>query len=303
MSEGATTAAAGHWVHDLDPFVFQFGDGFGIRWYGLAYLFGLLAGWWLMRRWSRRGLIPMSDKQVGDLVMYIGIGMILGGRLGYCVFYQPSLFVTFGDELPFWGLLAINQGGMASHGGIVGFFVATWLFARKHRIALWVLGDGVATGIPIGIMAGRIANFINGELWGRATDAPWGVIFPAAPGAAQGVARHPSQLYAVVLEGLIPFLLALAVYGRHRRPGLNVGIILATYSIGRFVGEFFRQPDAHFVEEGDPLGTIILGLSMGQLLTLPLFAVGCWFLWYAWSRGPRPELYRAPAPDPAEAAP
>lgn len=286
--EAPQPTAPAHWVHDLDPFLFQFGDGFGIRWYGLAYLFGLLAGWWLMRRWSRRGLIPMNDKQAGDLVMYIGIGMIVGGRLGYCLFYQPSLFVTWLDHLPFWGALAINEGGMASHGGIVGFFVAGWLFARKHRIPLWVLGDGVATAIPLGIMAGRLANFINGELWGRTTDVPWGVIFPGAPGAELGIARHPSQLYAVVLEGLIPFAIAMIVYGRHRRPGLNVGIILATYAFGRFVGEFFRQPDPQ-------VGFLVLGLSMGQLLTIPLFAVGCGFLWYALRRPAQPGRYDPPA--------
>jgi phosphatidylglycerol:prolipoprotein diacylglycerol transferase len=288
----AAPPTGGHWVHDLDPFLFQFGDGFGIRWYGLAYLFGLLAGWWLMRRWSRRGLIPINDQAVADCVMYIGLGMILGGRLGYCIFYKPELFITWMDHLPFWGVLAINEGGMASHGGIIGFFIGGWLFARRHGVSVWVFGDGVATGIPVGIMAGRIANFINGELWGRATDVPWGVIFPGAPGALEGIARHPSQLYAVVLEGLIPFLCSLAVYGRHRRPGLNVGIILSTYACGRFIGEFFREPDAH-------LGFVLGQLSMGQILTLPVLAVGLFFIWNAFRRPPRPELYE---PRPAAAA-
>lgn len=291
MSEAAAepVAVTQHWVHDLDPFLWEFGDDVGIRWYGLAYLFGLLAGWWLMRRWSRKGLVPMDDKQVGDLVMYIGVGMIVGGRLGYCLFYKPELFVTWMDHLPFWGALAINEGGMASHGGIIGFFVGGCLFARKHGIAYRVLGDCVATGITIGIMAGRLANFINGELWGRTTDVPWGVIFPGAPGWEQGIARHPSQLYAFVLEGLMPLVLSLMVLGQHRRPGLNIGIVLAAYSIGRFVGEFFREADAH-------MGYFTLGLSMGQLLTIPVFLAGCWWIATALRRPTRPELYGEQAP-------
>jgi len=276
------TGGNGYWVHDLDPFLIEFGDGFGIRWYGLAYLFGLAAGWWLMRRWTRKGLVPTDEKAIADLVMAIGIGMIVGGRLGYCLFYQPSLFVTWSDSVPWWGVLAINEGGMASHGGIVGFFIGGWWFARKRGIPLWVLGDCVATAIPSGIIAGRLANFINGELYGRVTDVPWAVIFPLAQ---DGLPRHPSQLYAVVLEGLIPFLIALAVLGRHRRPGLNVGVVLTTYAVGRFLGEFFREPDSH-------MGFIALGLSMGQLLTLPVLAVGLGFLWWALHRPPQPQRYR-----------
>lgn len=282
----APAAAAEYWVHDLDPILIAFTETIAIRWYGLAYLFGLLAGWWLMRRWARKGLVPLADKAISDLVMYIGVGMIVGGRLGYCLFYQPSLFVTLGDSFPWWGVLAINEGGMASHGGIIGFFVGGCWFAHKQRISYRVLGDCVATGITIGIMAGRAANFINGELWGRVTDVPWAVIFPMAPDM---LPRHPSQLYAFLLEGVMPLVLSLMVLGQHRRPGLNIGIVLATYAIGRFCGEFFREADSH-------MGYFTLGLSMGQLLTIPVFLAGSWWIVTALKRPPQPELYGEAVP-------
>ncbi|MDA3959426.1 MAG: prolipoprotein diacylglyceryl transferase [Planctomycetota bacterium] len=283
-----------YWTHDLDPFLLQISGSFGIRWYGLAYLAGLVIGWWLLRRWSKREYLPLNEQGPGDAVMYLGLGMILGGRLGYCLFYRPELMITFTSKIPFWGLLAINEGGMASHGGIIGFFIGGWLFARKYKTSIWVLGDAIATAIPVGVMCGRIANFINGELWGRVTDVAWAVRFPAAPDL---MPRHPSQLYAVVLEGLIPFVIGLWVYGRHRRPGLNVGLVMTLYAIGRFVGEFFRQPDEIFEESGKQMGTVLGPFSMGQVLTVPVFAFGVFMLIYAWKRGPKPELYTRQASD------
>lgn len=277
-----------YWTHDLDPWIVHFGGNWGIRWYGTAYLVGLLVGWWLLRRWRRRGQLPLPQEGPGDAVLYLGLGMIVGGRLGYCLFYKPELLITFTDAFPFWGLLAVHQGGMASHGGIIGFLIGTWLLCRRHRISLWVLADAVATAIPVGIICGRIANFINGELWGRVTDVAWAVRFPHAPDMDP---RHPSQLYAVVLEGLIPLLVALWALGRHRRPGLNSGIVLTLYSIGRFIGEFFRQPDTH-------LGTVLGPFSMGQVLTVPVFLLGVGLLYFAGLRPPRPDLYRQSATTP-----
>jgi len=304
-------AMDGYWIHDLDPVIVHLFGPIAIRWYGLAYLAGIVAGWWLVRRWARRGLIPMSDQAAADMVLYLGLGMIIGGRLGYCLFYDQSLL------WPPWQVLMVWNGGMASHGGIVGFFVGGWLFARRYRIPIWVLGDGVATVIPIGIVFGRLANFINGELWGRASDVPWAVKFAdAIPGgvpaaierwspawyefvARHAEPRHPYQLYAVVLEGLLPLLISLAFLGRHRRPGLNVGIILTVYAVGRFIGEFFREPDRIFQGDGDA-GFVLAWLSMGQLLTLPVFAFGCWFLYNALRKPPQPQLYVAPTTTEAD---
>lgn len=298
-----------YWIHDLDPTLIHIYGPLAIRWYGLAYLAGIVCGWWLVRRWARRGLIPMSDEAAGDMVLYIGLGMIIGGRLGYCIFYDPGLWLEFGNGFPWWGVLKVYEGGMASHGGIVGFFTGGWLFARKHRIPMLVLGDGVATVIAFGIIFGRLANFINGELFGRETDVAWGVKFALSiPGGipqhiaqwspewyayvdSHAVPRHPSQLYAVVIEGLIPLLVSLYVLGRHRRPGLNIGIILGLYSIGRIAGEFFREPDAQFRNPGEEHGFVISLFSMGQLLTLPVLAAGLWFFIHALRKGPQPHQY------------
>lgn len=308
-------AAREHWVHDLDPCAVPIAGDFCIRWYGLAYLAGLLIGWWLVRRWCRRGLLPFPEAVAGDMVLYLGLGMILGGRIGYVLFYQSSLLWSFGDGFPWWGLLRINQGGMASHGGIIGFFVGGWLFSRRYRCPFWVMADAVATAAPIGVVFGRIANFVNGELWGRPSDVPWAVIFPQSAGlppaalamdpAEQAAAadrilawqilnaapRHPSQLYAAFFEGLLVLAIALPLYGRHRRPGLNLGAVLSVYALGRFVDEFWREPDRGY--------ELFFGwMSKGQALSLPVLAFGVFFVARALRRPPRPELYQ-PVPAPA----
>ena len=328
-----------HWVHDLDPFLWQISGEIGIRWYGLAYLAGIVLGYLLMKRWQAQRLVPLTKEGMGDLVVYLGLGMILGGRLGYCLLYQPSLFIEFDGSFPFWGVLKINQGGMASHGGIAGFFIGGWLMWRKHRFHYVALGDSVATVIPIGISCGRIANFINGELWGRPTDVSWAVHFPASmreldenellirwaeflqdhpdlprvyfrdyaatlmPGSAEYDAfyramtelRHPSQLYAAVLEGVIVLAIAWFLFGRHRRPGLNLGLVLGMYGIGRFINEFWREPDPGY-------GLFFGWMSKGQLYSLPVVVAGAWLIIRALRRPAQPEAYEPP-PEPAATSP
>lgn len=300
---------SGRWVHDLDPFLWQISGEIGIRWYGLAYLAGLVLGGLLLRRWIRQGRLPLRSGELQDLVFVVGLAMVIGGRLGYCLFYQPSLLISFGDGFPWWGVLRLMDGGMASHGGIAGLAVGAWWWSWRHRRPLGVLADAVAVGAPIGVVCGRLANFWNGELWGRPCDPslPWGVVFPnetfpPAQTAAQIAAlvpRHPSQLYAVGLEGLLPLLIAIPLHARHRRPGLSVAIILATYAVGRFVGEFFRQPDAG--QPGSPGHDFILGfMSKGQALTLPVLVIAAGVAWWAWYREPMAQAYVLPGDAPQE---
>ncbi|HAT09384.1 MAG TPA: prolipoprotein diacylglyceryl transferase [Planctomycetes bacterium] len=274
-----------HWIHHLDPFAVHFSGDFGIRWYGLAYLAGLFAGLWLLRRWQRQGRVPLTVDGITDFVVACAVGMVVGGRLGYVLLYEPSLAVTFTADFPWWGLLAVNHGGMASHGGMIGLAIATWWFCQRRRISILVMADLIAATGPIGIALGRVANFVNGELWGRPSDVPWAVIFPQAP-LIQGfqVARHPSQLYAVALEGLLILAVLLPIHVRHRRPGLTVALFLLLYSCGRFAGEFFREPD---------LGQqIFFGwMSKGQLYSIPLAVAGVGLLFWVWKRGQRPAAY------------
>jgi len=296
---------SGAWVHDLDPFIFRITGDFGLRWYGIAYLAGLVLGGLLLSRWRRQQRLPLLVGELQDFVFTVGLGMVLGGRLGYCLFYQPDLFIDFSSSFPWWGVLQVMDGGMASHGGIIGMIVGTWWWCWRRQRSFLVMADAVAVGSPIGIMCGRIANFINGELYGRicAPDLPWAVVFPtelnspatAAEVIAQLPTRHPSQLYAVILEGLIPFLIALPLHARHRRPGLSAAIILGLYAVGRIVGEHWREPDIG--QPGSPGHALIWGFfSKGQALTLPIvliaIAVGCW----AWRRGQRANAYLPPAP-------
>ncbi|MCX8040176.1 MAG: prolipoprotein diacylglyceryl transferase [Planctomycetota bacterium] len=279
--------AGGHWVHDLDPFVWRISGDFGIRWYGVSYLVGIVLGWWLLRRWARQGRLPMASAEVGDFAMTVALGMIAGGRLGYAAFYEPALFVTWSDGFPWWKLLALHEGGMASHGGMIGIALAAWWWSWRRRQHPLVLGDALAAVGPLGIACGRIANFINGELWGRPWDGPWAVIFPHAD---PPVPRHPSQLYAAVLEGLLIAAILLPLHARHRRPGLTLGGFAVLYGLGRFIGEFFREPDRGQPGFGD-IPPLLGFMSKGQALTLPLFAIGLWLIWRAWRRPPQPAAY------------
>ncbi len=292
-----------HWVHNLSPFLigpFNLGPlgEQGIRWYGLAYLSGLLVGYWIALRWIAAGRVPVRREELQDLVLYSGIGMIVGGRVGYCLLYGFHELVAN----PLY-LFKVTDGGMASHGGIIGLFAGMYWFARTRRRSVLVLADLISVTGTLGIAFGRIANFINGELWGRPSDVPWAVIFPKsaivpdnAPLAVQianAVPRHPSQLYAAVLEGFLPFAILLWIHAKHRRPGLTGAWFLILYSLGRFGGEFFREPD-----RGQP---IFYGwMSKGQLYTLPMLFIGVGMLIWVMRRPARPELYPAPpAPVPA----
>ncbi len=279
---------------DLSPEVFSisvFGMEFALRWYALAYILGILIAWRMALMALRRTALwsdetpPMRPDQLEDLVTWIILGVILGGRLGFVLFYQPAYYLSHPLEI-----LMVWQGGMAFHGGLLGVVTATYLFGRRHKIPLLSLADLVAHTVPPGLLLGRLANFTNAELWGRPSELPWAVIFPGAaaqdcPGVVAGMcARHPSQLYEAVLEGLVlGVMLIWLAYRRDafRKPGLVMGVFLAGYGASRFLVEFFRQPDAQFVSPGNPLGLAWhiggYGLTMGQLLSLPMIALGLWF--------------------------
>lgn len=256
-----------YWVHDLSPFLVRFSDSIGIRYYGLAYVAGFLAGIWLLSLYSRRGLTSLSPNQVSSLVWALAFGVCVGGRLGYFLFYQPG--TLFGDPL---ALFRIWDGGMASHGGFIGVAVALFWFARSTKNRVLHLGDLVTSVAPAGLLFGRIANFINGELWGKVSQVRWAVIFPesAAPGTPLNMIapRHPSQLYAAVLEGLLPLIVMQVLVWKtdwvKTAPGRLSGVFLVLYAVGRMIGEVFREPDAG----------LILGLSRGTFYSIFVFAAG-----------------------------
>ncbi len=268
-----------------------FGTHLALRWYALAYLAGLLAGFWVIRRLMRHPALwpgdraPMAPGRADDLLTAIILGVILGGRLGYALFYQP---LHFGAQ-PL-DIVKVWEGGMSFHGGFLGVVAAGLWFARRHGVPPMQLSDAMALVAPIGLFFGRLANFVNAELWGRPTRLPWGVIFPGAaaqdcPGVAPGLcARHPSQLYEAGLEGLLLGLLLwfLVRRGALKRPGLVTGVFLAGYGAARFAVEFVRQADAQFVTPDNPLGHAFhlggLGLSMGQVLSLPMILAGLWLI-------------------------
>ncbi len=262
----------------IDPVLVNLGP-FPIRWYALAYVAGLVAGWayarWLCGReplW--RGLPHPTPISIDDLVVYIAFGIVIGGRLGYVLFYNLPYFL----ENPLKAF-AVWEGGMAFHGGLVGAVLALWLFARRSKVNPLSVADVVAGGVPIGLMFGRLANFIKPELWGRPTDVPWAMVFPGAGPEP----RHPSQLYEAGLEGAVLFiLLALLIhFGALRRPGLVAGTFAVGYGLARITCEFFRQPDAQ-------LGFLFGGATMGMLLSLPLMILGGAVV--AWSLRRRPVL-------------
>ncbi len=275
---------------DIDPALVSFnlfGLELAIRWYALAYIAGLLLGWRYVVALFRRpglwgGTAPMRPEQADDLLTWMILGVILGGRLGYVLFYQPAYFAANPGQI-----LAVWQGGMSFHGGLLGVAAGVIGFSLKNGLRILSVGDAVSAAAPIGLFFGRIANFINAELWGRPSTAPWAVIFPgeaaqACPADWAGpCARHPSQLYEAGLEGLVLFtVLALAIRaGALRRPGRVFGIFLIGYALARSALEGFRQADAQFVTPDNPHGQVIRfgtewGLTMGQTLSLPMLALG-----------------------------
>lgn len=249
----------------IDPNAIEIGP-IAIRWYALAYIAGIVLGWRLARWMVTRTPPVATREQVDDYVTWATLGVILGGRLGYVLFYRPGYYIT----AP-WEALAVWHGGMSFHGGALGVIIATWLFCRRSTLDWVAFADRIVCVIPIGLFFGRVANFINGELWGRvAPDVPWAMVFPT--GGPEP--RHPSQLYQAGMEGIALFavLMLLANSGTLRaRRGFLSGAFLAGYGVARIIGEFFRQPDAH-------LGFLFAGATMGQLLSLPMVLVGAWLM-------------------------
>jgi phosphatidylglycerol:prolipoprotein diacylglycerol transferase len=253
----------------IDPVAFSLGP-VKVHWYGLTYLAGLAFAWWLARRLSTRPGSPLRREQIDDLIFYAALGVVLGGRIGYVVFYGGQ---RLADD-PGW-LLRVWEGGMSFHGGLLGVIIAMALFARRHAISLLSLLDFVAVLTPVGLGLGRLGNFIGQELWGRPTDVPWAMVFPRDP---LQLPRHPSQLYQFALEGMLLFAV-LYLFSRRPRPaGAVGGLFCLGYGVLRFFVEFFREPDAH-------IGFQAFGwLTRGQLLCVPMVAVGVALLWYAYRR-------------------
>ena len=286
-------------LHQIDPIAFQLGP-VQVHWYGIMYLLGFAAAWWLGRLRVRAGRLPgVNEQAYGDLLFYAMLGVVLGGRLGYVFFY------SFGELLhdPLM-LLRIWEGGMSFHGGLIGVVVAAWWWSRRHRLHLMDTVDFLAPLVPPGLGFGRLGNYIGGELWGKPTDAGWGVVFPRAPefsgwsmeqihaqfatGALNQYARHPSQLYQAALEGLVMFLVLWWFSSRPRPRYAVSGMFALLYGCFRFIVEFVRVPDAQ-------LGYLAFGwLTMGQLLSLPLIALGLYWL-LLWSRR-QPTLHPQPVP-------
>jgi len=341
-------ALADSWVHDISPFLWRISGDFGIRWYGLAYVAGFIAAWLMLRRMSAKGLILIPRDAASDVVLAIIIGTLLGGRIGYVLIYRPSLLMEFTADPPWWGLLAINKGGMASHGGMVGIVIACWWSARRLKIPVLHVIDCFCLTGPVGVFFGRIANFINGELLGRIAFRPgepgawWAVKFPQelverrrelesvmtrqdighlhqllhryalpqeldirgdgtidnlAPAAERIVqqieagntalkaevapllsARHPSQLYQALAEGIVVLAVLWWIWRKPRRPGVILAWFGIVYGLGRIITEFWRLPDAQFIHDG-ATGRIA-GLSRGQWMSALMVVIGAGLL--AW---------------------
>ena len=248
---------------NIDPVAFSLGP-LNVHWYGLMYLLGFAAAYALAHWRVKRQTLNWTSEQIGDLIFFSALGVIIGGRLGYLVFYQTSAFL----HAP-WIVFRIWEGGMSFHGGLIGVMASLALFAHRRHKTFWEVTDFMAPLVPFGLGAGRAGNFINGELWGRITDMPWGIVFPLAGSEP----RHPSQLYEMALEGFF-LLILLTWYSRKPRPtGTVSAIFLMSYAVCRFVVEFWREPDLQ-------LGFIAFRwLTMGQLLSIPMFLVG-FYLWW-----------------------
>lgn len=308
-----------YWVHNLDPFALQFGGGFGIRWYGLAYLTAFLAGYFVYRHLAKRGFSVIPAEKVGDFITGCAVfGVLVGGRLGYMLFYDFQGFIR--DPVT---LFRVWEGGMSAHGGMIGVVLYTLWYAWRHKVNWPGLGDNLVVGAPLGLFFGRMANFINGELYGRASDVSWAIKFPkelyelpvagqrevmagaqevagapvgidellaAVPGSpalAEAVApyltpRHPSQIYEALLEGALLFALLWLLRTRVRTAnGVVTGAFFVGYAVLRSAGEFFRQPDSGYVGP----------LTMGQFLSVFLFLIGIAFWIGAWLRPSYPPAF------------
>jgi phosphatidylglycerol:prolipoprotein diacylglycerol transferase len=281
---------------NFDPVLIHLGP-IAIRWYALAYVAGILLGWRyavaLVRNanlWARRGP-PATPEQIDDLILWVTLGVIVGGRIGHTLFYTPELIWTDPMEI-----LKVWHGGMSFHGGALGVLLAVVIFSWRNKLDVLRIGDVAAASTPIGLFFGRIANFINGELWGRPTHAPWGIIFPGAGPEP----RHPSQLYEAALEGIVLFLVLR--WGTHaakflNRRGVIMGMFIAGYGVIRTLLENVREPDAYMPH-------FPLGLTMGMMLSIPMILVGGWMIWRGLNEPtPSEPPAAAPAPKPAPKAP
>ena len=251
----------------IDPILIQVGP-LAIRWYALAYILGLLGAWRYVRALARKQPAAAGDRDVDDFLVWATIGVVIGGRLGYVLFYKPGYFLDY----PL-AVFQVWQGGMSFHGGFLGVVVAGMLFLRRRGIPMLPFGDLLACAAPIGLFLGRLANFVNGELFGRVSDAPWAVVFPRGG----PMARHPSQLYEAALEGIVLFVLLNLLWRCEpvrRRSGTLIGVFVLGYAVARSVVELFRQPDTH-------LGFLLGGTTMGQWLSVPMALAGLALIVYA----------------------
>lgn len=271
---------------DFNPVAIEIGP-LVVKWYGLAYMAGLILGWLYIRRllseaalWPR-GAAPFDANRADDLLLFMTVGVVLGGRLGFVLFYEPGHYLSHPAEI-----LMVWKGGMAFHGALLGCGLAIWLFSRFYKVSTLSSMDLCAATVPLGLFFGRLANFINGELWGRPTDAPWGMVFPEARifyPSLEPTPRHPSQLYEAALEGLaLALLLRFMTHQRSalQTPGITTGLFLIGYGLARSFCEIFRSP--HF---GHALN--IGPFTAGMIYSLPMILLGLWFLWHARERAAR----------------
>lgn len=279
---------------EINPEIFSFEVytfRFALRWYALAYIIGILIGWRLCsaaignhKLWLAN-TPPLSKGQLDDLLVWIVVGVIIGGRLGFVFFYNPEYYL----QNPI-AILQVWQGGMSFHGGLIGVALAVLVYCLRNKLQFLSVSDVLALGTPAGLFLGRIANFVNNELWGRPTDLPWGVVFPgeiaqACPGVEGLCARHPSQLYEAFLEGIVLGGLLLFLAWRRgwlKWPGAVTGVFIAGYATARILVEFVRQPDTQFIADGNPVGHVLhfdgWGITMGQLLSSPMAILGAWLI-------------------------
>ena len=283
----ALAASAASHLHFADlglkPTIFTVA-GFSLRWYSLAYITGILLGWWYLIRLIAQPGAPMAKRHADDLVFYATLGIILGGRIGYVIFYAPWMLLQPLQMLKLW------DGGMSFHGGVIGTSLAIILFARANKLQWLRIHDYVACCVPFGLFFGRLANFINGELWGKPATVPWAIVFErTVPFGIPEPARHPSQLYEAGLEGVLLFAVLWFAFWRTKaryEPGRLVGLFLAGYGLCRFAAEFFREPDSQLRAFAEATG-----LHMGQWLCVPMILGGAWLMWTAPGRRVRVEPF------------
>jgi phosphatidylglycerol:prolipoprotein diacylglycerol transferase len=274
FASDATAAVNWSDLH-LSPIALDLGF-FKLRWYSIAYISGILIGWWYLLKLLAQPGAPMARRHADDLVFYVTLGIILGGRIGYILFYKPEMIATPLEMLKLW------EGGMSLHGGFLGVIAALLYFTHKHKLNMMRVCDYVACVTPFGLFFGRLANFVNGELWGRPTTLPWGIIFP---GTGDGIPRHPSQLYEAGLEGILLFAVLNLMFWKtdaRYQPGKLVGTGLIGYGIIRTLLEMVRQPDAG-------LENLSWGLTMGQTLSIPMILIGIYLVFTAKARRVRIE--------------